>query len=412
MDALDAPHDASAVLPLRVERPVAGGEVLARDADGAVVLVRGGLPGEFVRAEVAEVRRGVRRATVVEVLDASPERVEPPCPHVAHGCGGCDLQHLAPAAQPAHKRAVVLDALRRIGGVVDVDVEFAPAAAAEGYRTTVRAAVVGGRAGYRMARSHDVVVPASCLTAHPLVEELLVAGRFGDATEVVLRAGSRTGERLVLASPGATGVVVPDDVVVVGDDELAAGRRAWFHEEVGGRRWRVSARSFFQASPEGAESLVEAVVELAGDVLRPGVHLADLYAGVGLFSGALLGPGGPAEGGTALVVERSASSVADARVNLDGLDARVVRADIDRWRPSPAELVVADPSRQGLGRRGVEAVTRTAADAVVLVSCDAAALGRDARLLGEAGYRLERARLVDLFPHTHHLEVVSRFVPS
>jgi 23S rRNA (uracil1939-C5)-methyltransferase len=112
------------------------------------------------------------------------------------------------------------------------------------------------------------------------------------------------------------------------------------------------------------------------------------------------------------VVERSASSVADARVNLGDLDVRVVRADVDRWRPSPVELVVADPSRQGLGRRGAASVARTAAAVVVLVSCDPAALGRDVRLLGEAGYRLERARLVDLFPQTHHLEVVTRFVPG
>lgn len=400
------------MLELEVERPVAGGEVLARDADGAVVLVRGALAGERVRARVVEVRRGVHRAVVEEVLVAAADRVPPPCPYVARGCGGCDLQHLAPAAQPASKREVVLDALRRLGGVDDVDVALGDPLAPTGYRTTVRAAVVDGRAGHRAARSHDVVVPTACLTAHPLVEELLVEGRFGSASEVALRAGARTGERLVLATPTAEGVEVPGDVVVVGEDELAIGRRAWFHEEVAGRRWRISARSFFQARPDGAEALVDAVADLASDVLRPGVQMADLYAGVGLFTGALLHDAGPGRGGSSVVVERSSSSVADARVNLDGLDVRAVRADVDRWRPSPVELVVADPARAGLGRRAVDNVARTGAAVVVLVSCDPASLGRDARLLGAAGYRLERCRLVDLFPHTHHLEVVSRFVPA
>ena len=114
-----------------------------------------------------------------------------------------------------------------------------------------------------------------------------------------------------------------------------------------------------------------------------------------------------------VAVERSTSSVADARVNLADLDGphravRVVEPN-GRWRPSPADLVVADPARAGLGRRAVEVLAATGAAVVVLVSCDAASLGRDAALLAGAGLPLEQAELVDLFPHSHHVEVVARF---
>jgi 23S rRNA (uracil1939-C5)-methyltransferase len=88
----------------------------------------------------------------------------------------------------------------------------------------------------------------------------------------------------------------------------------------------------------------------------------------------------------------------------------VIRVSVDDWRPHPADVVIADPSREGLGRNGAARVVETGAAVVVLVSCDAGSLGRDAGALREAGYRLESVSLVDLFPHTHHVEVVSAFV--
>jgi tRNA/tmRNA/rRNA uracil-C5-methylase (TrmA/RlmC/RlmD family) len=102
--------------------------------------------------------------------------------------------------------------------------------------------------------------------------------------------------------------------------------------------------------------------------------------------------------------------VADARVNLSGCDARIVRVDVDKFRPQPADIVVADPSRRGLGRAAVEVIDRTATPLVVLVSCDAGALGRDARLLAQTGFTCESADLVDAFPQTSHVEVVTRWV--
>ncbi|HEX6568842.1 MAG TPA: hypothetical protein VF015_06745 [Acidimicrobiales bacterium] len=190
---------------------------------------------------------------------------------------------------------------------------------------------------------------------------------------------------------------------VVTGAALAGGTRAWLHEEVAGVRLRVSARSFFQAGPEAAEALVGAVGAAAGWTTDPR-RVADLYGGVGLFA-ATVGRDDRVE-----LVEASASAAADARVNLGGLDARVVRSDVARWHPRRMDLVVADPPRAGLGRGGTRVVAATRAPVLVLVSCDAGALGRDARLLREAGYDLVSSTVVDVFPQTPHVEVVSRFV--
>jgi 23S rRNA (uracil1939-C5)-methyltransferase len=387
------------LVDLVVQAVVAGGDGLARDAAGRVTFVAGALPGERVRAEVVEQRRDFARATVVELLEPSPERVEPPCPFVAAGCGGCDWQHVRPAAQRDLKVGVVADALRRQAHL-EVAVDPGPALPALGYRTSVRGVARDGRFGFRRRASHEVVPVDPCLVVHPLLAELVADGRFPDG-EVVLRAGARTGERLVVVAGDGSGTTVPEGVRVVGAAALRSGRRAWYHEEVAGRRWRISATSFFQARPDGAEALV-AEVARALEGATPG-PLVDLYGGVGLFAGAL------EAAGPVTLVEESRSSVADARVNLADRGARVIRADVAHWGATKATAVVADPPRTGLGRAGVGAVTATGAERLALVSCDAAALGRDARLLAAAGFELTHATLVDLFPHTSHVEVVARF---
>jgi 23S rRNA (uracil1939-C5)-methyltransferase len=398
---------------LRVTAVAVGGEGVAREVSGRVVFVAGALPGERVVADVVEEHRRHARAVVVDVLEASPDRVAPPCPFVAAGCGGCGWQHVDPPAQRELKVAMVADALGRLGGVADPPVAAGPPLAGAGYRTTIRAvADAQRRLALRRHHSHDLVAVPGCLVAHPLVAEVLAAGRFPLGADVTVRAGARTGERMVVVDGlcdegggGDTGVddiVVPEGVRVVTGAELAAGTRAWLHEEVAGVRLRVSARSFFQAGPEAAEALVATVATAAGEV-ADGARLVDLYGGVGLFA-ATVGRGANVE-----LVEASASSAADARVNLRDRDARVVRSDVARWRARPADVVVADPPRAGLGRGGVRAVAATRAPRLILVSCDAGALGRDAGLLAGAGYRLVASTVVDAFPHTPHVEVVSRF---
>lgn len=387
-------------ITVEVTRIVAGGDGMARDDAGRVVFVAGALPGEQVRAEVQQQKRDFAKATMIEVLRPSQERMTAPCRFVADGCGGCDWQHIAAQAQRRFKADIVQDALRRQARV-EIEVSAGEQLPVAGHRTTVRGAAEDGRFGFRHRGSHDLVPVSPCLVAHSLIDELIVDGRFPDG-EVILRAGARTGQQLAIVT-SHDGLSLPEGVRAVTTAELKAGTRAWYHEEVAGRRWRISARSFFQARPDGAEALVDAVRAALDGALGPDAHLVDLYGGVGLFAGAV----GPV--GTVTLVESGASSIADARVNLADVDARILKSDVARWRPARADVVVADPPRVGLGSSGVAAIAATRAPRVALVSCDPASLGRDAKLMLASGFVLRDATLVDLFPHTSHVEVVTRF---
>lgn len=414
-----------APIEVEVTGVAAGGEGVGRLPDGRAVFVRAAIPGDRVAVGLTQDKRRFARGAVLEVLAAGPDRVEPPCALVAAGCGGCDWQHVAPTAQRRLKATIVADALQRIGRLpVDAIPEIDPGVelASYGYRTTVRVGVLDGRAAFHPHHRGDLLAigEGGCLVAHPLVDEVLRDGRFGTAAEVTVRAGVATGERLALVAPRVPidgdddELAVPEGVAVVGADELEGGHRAWIHEDVGGRRWRISADSFFQGRPDGAAAMAEAVASavLAGPLPAADapVRLVDLYGGVGLLGGIVadrLVAAGHAPP-TLQVVEANRSSLADARHNLADLPGhRIVGADVRRWRPSVASVVVADPSRHGLGAEAVAPIVGTEAPSVVLVSCDPGALGRDAGLLAAAGYRLASVELVDLFPQTAHVEVVS-----
>lgn len=423
----------------------AGGRALARQPSGRVVFVEGALPGERVRARLVAEKRDFAEAVTVEVLAPSPARVAPPCPALAEGCGGCTWQHVDAVHQVELKAAVVVDALRRTGGLANPPTPLPWPLSGPALRTSARLVVgTDGRAGHRQrATGGDrpgagPVPTGSCLAAHPLLEDLIVHGRYPGADEVVLRVSAATGERLVLVRPAsaAAAAVMPPGTKVAGAGE---GRAPWLHEEVAGARLRVTAGSFFQPGPVAAEALVGAVDEAIGDSLGDslgdglggatgdrtgpagggpgegpgdpgsgsGGHLLDAYAGVGLF-GAVLGA---RHGARVTAVERSPSAAADARANLAGIDAHVLEIEVGRWRPrgAPVDVVVADPARSGLGRPGTTALARSAAPRLVLVSCDPASLARDSALLAQFGFSLSALWLVDAFPHTFHVETVARF---
>ena len=386
---------------LVAEKVVAGGEALARGADGRVVLIEGAIPGERVRVELHNVKKTFARGRILEVLEPSPDRVAPPCPHVAAGCGGCDWQHIAADAQRSLRRDIVVDALTRLGKVTDAAslVTAAVALPDEDFRTSVRVLMVKGRPAFRRAYSHDPVLVDSCLVAHPLIESLIADAKFDAVKEAEIRCGARTGERLVIAFPTTRYLELPDDVVTIGADDLEAGRTAMFAEQAAGRRWRISATSFFQTRADGADALAQLVADAVPDTAET---VVDLYAGVGLFAGTIARPGR-----TVIAVEGNPAAVRDAKHNLAADNVKVERADIGRWDPVPADVVIADPSRAGLGADVISHIAGTDASRVVLVACDAAALGRDVALLGGEGFALTSATPVDLFPHTSHVEVVA-----
>jgi len=287
---------------------------------------------------------------------------------------------------------LVQDALRRIAKIDDLPVTSGPALSPNGYRTTARLAVHEGRAGFRRRRSNDVLVPDHCLVLHPRIDELVRTVDFGMAEEVVVRVAARTGERLVHTATDVD-LDLPGDVVVSSDLQPAA-----ITERIHDRPYRVSGPSFFQCRPDGAEIMIDLVAEAIAGVDGP---LVDAYAGVGLF-GAALGQNRPLTS-----IESSSSSVADSRVNLPK-HTTIVESTVESWTPTPAAAVIADPARAGLGRDGVSTLVATGAEIMALVSCDAAAMARDLRLLVDAGYDPQWSRVIDLFGHTSHVEVITQ----
>jgi 23S rRNA (uracil1939-C5)-methyltransferase len=389
------------MLDLRPERFVAGGDALAREPDGRVVFVRGGVPGDEAAVEITERKGDWARGVVVDVRVASPDRVAPPCPHRVRGCGGCDWQHIAVPAQHAGKTAIVVDALRRTARLPDAVVTVGPAVPAAGYRTTIR--VVGGpdrRPGFREERSNAPVAVDGCLVAHPLLSELLADLRLTTGLEVTLRVSAMTGEMTALwdtAGGEVTGL----------PPAVATGPRAFIHERVAGHRLRVSAGSFFQSGPAAAELLVAAVKRAAPE-LAQARRVLDAYAGIGLL--AATATSAVAE---LVAVETSSSAIDDCRANLHDRRAHIERRQMGTWRP-PAkhrfDVAIADPARTGLGKAATAALVAAKAPVIVLVSCDPVSLARDATLLAAAGYRHDGTEVLDLFPHTHHVETVTRFV--
>ncbi|HYH31106.1 MAG TPA: TRAM domain-containing protein [Pseudonocardia sp.] len=371
------------VLELDVGPVAHGGHCVARH-EGRVVFVRHALPGERVVAVVVEDGGGgFCRADTVSVREAAPQRVPAPCAWArAGGCGGCDFQHVDPAAQRALKADVLAEQLRRLAGIERVvQVEELPGGAL-GWRHRVRLAVdAQGRPGLRAHRSHDVLPIADCPITPTGALPPVLERRFAPGGEVEV-------------------AVDADGAVHVGADGPVLQRGA-------GREWRLSPGVFWQVHPALPDALAAVVAEWAD--APAGGTAWDLYGGVGLFAAVLAGQVG--RDGAVTVVESSRQAVADGRAELADLPQVGWRAGrVERvlggldGRP---DVVVADPPRRGLGRELVDALCARAPDRVVHVACDPAALARDLARFTARGYRLDGLRAFDAFPMTHHFESVA-----
>jgi tRNA/tmRNA/rRNA uracil-C5-methylase (TrmA/RlmC/RlmD family) len=397
--------------------PVAhGGHCVARH-EGRVVFVRHTLPGERVVVRVTEDRHpGFCRADAIEVLEASPARVERPCPYSGPGrCGGCDWQHVDPAEQRRLKEAVVREQLSHLAGLDDVEVtvEELPGGPLR-WRSRARFAVDrSGAPGLRRHRSHDVVLLDDCpITVEPAAAAVLQRRWPGaGAVDVsVDSTGAVTTTRLDRRGrPTSSRVVRPG-----GDlPEEPSGRA---ERRAGGRDWEVEGTGFWQVHPAAADALVAAVAAFAD--VRPGETVLDLYAGAGLFGGALAPAVGP--DGRVVCVEADPAACAAADANLAGYPyAEVWEGDVDAAGLTgllddlgAPDVVVLDPPRAGAGPAVSRLLAATGARAVVYVACDPAALARDVAAFGESGYRLAGIRGFDAFPMTAHVECVALLVPE
>lgn len=393
-DAADLQSLPMSSIEVRAEKMAAGGDAIARMADGRIAFVRGALPDELVSIDVVQSKKDFVRAEVIEVIEPSPYRVVPPCAGHAAGCGGCTWQHVAAAGQLRLKVAVVIEALRRTGRIAEPVVDVGESVSPWAYRTTLRLATGLDRLGLRGRHSHDVVELDGCPISHPLLEQMLAGVRIVGDGEVSLRVSAATGERTAWTVDGEVQLLgLPPDVKV--------GPDAAIREVVNGMRLRISAASFFQSGPAAAELLV-AAVRAASEPFIGAATIIDAYGGVGLFAAAV-------GGGRVVVVEASTAACADAAVNLEHRRAEIVCSQVERWKPRRADLVIADPSRSGLGRQAVAVLGATNAQRIILVSCDPVSLARDAGLLRELGYDHVRSTVYDLFPQTHHVEVVTTF---
>jgi tRNA/tmRNA/rRNA uracil-C5-methylase (TrmA/RlmC/RlmD family) len=393
-----------------------GGHCVARH-EGRVVFVRHTLPGERVIVRVTEDRHaGFCRADAIEVLESSPHRIERPCPYSGPGkCGGCDWQHVTPAEQRRLKAVVVREQLARLAGVdVDVTVEELPGGPLR-WRSRARFAVDrSGAAGLRRHRSHDVVVLDDCpITVESAAGAVLHRSWPGaGAVDVsVDSTGAVTTTRLDRRGRPTTSRVVRPGGDLPEEPSARAERRA------GGRDWEVEGTGFWQVHPAAADALVGAVAEYAQ--ARPGETVLDLYAGVGLFGGALA----PAVGteGRVVCVESDEAACAAADANLADLpQAEVWQGEVDaeglagllEELGGAPDVVVLDPPRAGAGPAVSRLLAEAGARAVVYVACDPAALARDVAAFLAAGYRLAGVRGFDAFPMTAHVECVALLEPE
>ena len=220
---------------------------------------------------------------------------------------------------------------------------------------------------------------------------------------MVIRTSIHTGKSLAVVSSFDRSIETIKDVQVISFDQLRKGHLANIVEKVCGKEWRVSADSFFQASPQGSELLVHTVQDIIKANISASASMVDLYSGVGIFAGTI------GSGRQVTAVEQNVSATKDSIHNL-GNAVEHVCSRVEQWEISPHDFVIANPSRSGMSKKVPNIIDKTGAEFVVLISCDAAAAARDARRMVEKGFQLGEVVVLDLFPQTSHIEVISTFV--
>jgi 23S rRNA (uracil1939-C5)-methyltransferase len=384
-----------------VEKLVYGGDGLAR-LDGRVIFAPFVLPGELVRVKAEREKPGLVHASMLAILEPAASRVAPPCA-VFGRCGGCHYQHAAYEGQLAAKRSILEEELRRLGKIeLPAEIEVV-AGEPWGYRNRVQLQVQKGRLGYLEMRSHKMCGIAQCPIASP---------RINQAIETLNRMlHDPRWPRMVRSLELFTDETSVQLNLIETDRPVAKRFFDWCAENIDGlvegaldynRQFRVSRGSFFQVNRFLLDRLVElAVGDAAGD------SAFDLYAGVGLFAPALA-----RRFGQVTAVESGSGAAQDMRFNAEraGLanlrtETRMVEAFLQEVE-RPADFVLLDPPRAGLGKAVVRRLAELQPRQVALVACDPATLARDLGGLVAAGYRIERMSMVDLFPQTYHLEAI------
>jgi 23S rRNA (uracil1939-C5)-methyltransferase len=429
------------VLEVEIDSLAFGGRGVAR-ADGLVVFVAGGLPGDRVRAEVTKSKRKFAEARVVELLTPSPDRVPDRCVHGGEPCPGAPWQGLPYERQLSHKQEQVGDALRRLCGLDGFELEpIEPAVETWRYRNKLEYSFgteEGGEAilGFHERGRWDLIVDVEdCMLAsergNAARNEVREWARFesiapydrrakeGVLRNLVVREGRRTGQvqtRLVTSPAHFPKPPVDLHTAIEGpsggtDGPTGVLGEERLREELCGLKLEMTHGAFFQTNTEMAERLYGVVAELAG--LSGSERVFDLYCGIGTIGLTMAGRAGEVWG-----LEIVPEAIADAEANAERNEIANARFRAANARPGmrplleeagKPDVVVIDPPRAGLSQKVVRRVIECEAPRIVYVSCNPTTLAPNAAQLVEAGYRLSRVRPVDMFPQTPHIECVALF---
>jgi len=429
-----------------------GGDAVGR-YEGRVLFVPGGIPGERVRVDIVEERRGHARATLLEILRPAPERVEPSYPLLTD-CG-CQWQHIAYPAQLTWKAHIVRQLLVRIGkqpdAIVHPTIGMSNGLSPWHYRNIALFSVgPAGEVGFKLTESHDVQDLEDCALLHPALDIVYQRVRsklikyFGDslsemiqgftirgaigavsapgtnavkAVPTLLSLHARPGSmieapqqlahELITIAPGIVGVIVER---VGGRYGRVVAGQEFLSDTVLGRRFRVSADSFFQVNLVQTGVLIERAMQML-EPQRTDVAL-DGYSGVGLFSTFLA-----SRASRVIAIESQPSAVMDARANatlnnqnnittLEGTLERILGQL--HYRRERIDVALVDPPRAGCHPKALQALQILAPRNICYVSCDPSTLARDIATLCSGGrYRLVAAQPVDMFPQTYHIECLA-----
>jgi len=379
---------AGTALELRIEKLVAGGDGLAF-LDGKAVFVPLTLPGERVLASITTGRKDYAQARLIEVLDPSPDRIEPPCP-IFGECGGCNLQHLAYDRQVAAKVSIVAEAFARTGRIQTGDIQALPSLPFA-YRNRMQLHFTAQRRLGLMKRSSSELVEApSCMVALMPIQKWMEE-----------RAGTRR------AFEELEAYVLGKDRFVVfgyGDEVWIEGEKGLVDVVVAGESIRFHIRDFFQSNLHLLEQfLPEALEGLSG------LRAADLYCGVGIFGRFL-----SSAFQHLVCVEQNPHALELARINAAGEANEFFALPVEAWVKGESaqvtfDLVLVDPPRAGLGASVREWLLRARPRTIVYVSCDPVTLARDSGELVRGGYEMTRLKVYDFYPQTSHVECCARF---
>lgn len=363
-------------MQVRIEKVAHGGHFIARN-DGQVIFVRDTAPGELVEIEVTSKsgnKKGFLRANVLKVIEASPERITPPCQYAGR-CGGCDFQHLNLPYQRKLKSEVIKEQFSRIAKM-DIDVIVHEVQPTTRYRTHIRGvANEVGHFGIYASRSHDIIPISDCLIA---------------------------GEELHVEKIAIEKYEPMEPIEVPQGDQF---------REVLGKKLLVKAGAFWQRHRSAPDTLATQFLKLAE--LKPGEHLLDLYGGVGLFTSVAIEKLGA--GGRVDLIESSIPATESARENFKShANVKVVREDVAKAlkQIKRADVVVLDPPRAGAGSDVVAQLLRINPKRIVYVACDPASLARDVAQFVASGWKLAAIDGYDLFPMTQHIETVAFLLPN